>query len=318
MDFRLQPMKILSILRYVVVIIQILPRDPSLLFRITKNIYNFNNLKLKTMKTKIFFLALAVLFTANPLFSQDLIIKNDKSEIKAKILEIQENSIKYKLPDFLEGPLRSISLSEVFMVIYENGRRETFNSVDETPVMPVQENMENISVEPSYIQETSNTSYYPLRLFLRFSIQDWTNSGLSEIFGNNPLFGAGIEKQVSEDFKFGADFDFASTKEYEVTINYTQFGVFMKYSWYPFGSNRPNVCGGLGIKGVSLRLIEDSYSEKASSVGFSALLGVEIPLGRKVILDLGWNTVWAKADFEGSKINLGSNIFSGGFIFNLW
>ena len=222
--------------------------------------------------------------------------------MKVKIIEIQENSIKYKPIDFLDSPVRSISLSEVSHIVYEDGKIETFGVI----------NKEVNEESPQKV------SYYPLRIFIRFSIQDWTNSGLSEIFGNNPLFGAGIEKQVSDDFKFGLDLDFASTNEYEVTINYTQFGVFMKYSWYPFGSNRPNICGGLGVKGVSLKLMEDNYSEKASTVGFSALIGVEIPLGRKVILDLGWNTVWAKADFDGSKVNLGNNIFSGGFIFNLW
>lgn len=66
------------------------------------------------MKTKIFFfVAILVTVVTNAMFSQDLIVKRDYSELKVKVLEIQENSIKYKSFDFLEGPLRSISISDV-------------------------------------------------------------------------------------------------------------------------------------------------------------------------------------------------------------
>lgn len=73
------------------------------------------------------------LFLSIGLFSsfivaQDIILTLEGDEIKAKIQEISEDMIKYKEYDFLDGPLRNIPISDVFMVIYENGRRENFAS----------------------------------------------------------------------------------------------------------------------------------------------------------------------------------------------
>lgn len=75
---------------------------------------------------KIIFTLLFILFNAAAAFAQDIIVKNDKSEIKAKVLEIDETYIKYKQWDFQDGPIYSIRKANVFMIIYKNGKRETF------------------------------------------------------------------------------------------------------------------------------------------------------------------------------------------------
>jgi len=253
----------------------------------------------------------------NPAFSQDIIVKKDYSEIKAKVIEIQENLIKYKPYDFRDGPLRNIYLSDVLRIVYESGKIESF-SVPEEEKQFIQPVTSNAPVSQPYYRESTAPAYYPLRLFIRASIQAWRNNDLSDFFGNNALFGAGIEKQVSDDFKFGADFDFTSKSKYEVTLNYIQYGAFLKYAWYPFGSNRPNICGGLGIKGIVLKETEDGYSEKWNSIGFSALLGIEIPLSSRIIFDIGWNSVWSNIQIYEESINIGSEIFYAGLIFNLW
>jgi len=254
--------------------------------------------------TKILTLGILVTFVTNALFSQDIIVKNDKSEIKAKIIEIQETSIKYKLFEFLEGPLRNISVSDVFMIVYENGKRETFGTIEEKPVQSS--------------QGVSTPSYYPLRGFGRISGQIWGNEDLSEFFGTNPLYGAGIEKQISDHFKFGADFDFASKTKDETILRYTQFGGFVKFSWGDFGGKNVLFYSQLGVKAISLKDIEDGYSEKANGAGFSALIGLEIPLSKKVILNIGWDSIFGNLDFEGEKINIGNEVFFGGLLFNLW
>ena len=76
------------------------------------------------MKNSILFCTLLLSFS---LFSQDVIILEDRTEINSVVKEITEENIKYKDYDFQDGPLRSISTSKVFMIIYENGRREKFN-----------------------------------------------------------------------------------------------------------------------------------------------------------------------------------------------
>lgn len=57
-------------------------------------------------------------------FAQDIIVKNDKTEIKAKIEELTETSIKYKKTEMLDGPSYNINKRDVFMIIYKNGTKE--------------------------------------------------------------------------------------------------------------------------------------------------------------------------------------------------
>ncbi|WP_400191457.1 PQQ-binding-like beta-propeller repeat protein [Hymenobacter sp. B81] len=59
--------------------------------------------------------------------AQDIIIKNDKSELSTKVVEITDEHIKYRLFDFQDGPIYNVRKAEVWMIIYEKGRREKFN-----------------------------------------------------------------------------------------------------------------------------------------------------------------------------------------------
>ena len=64
--------------------------------------------------------------------AQDLILKHDGIEIKAKVLEITDQHIKYKDFDFQNGPIRNINISDVFMITYKNGQKEIFNEQTST------------------------------------------------------------------------------------------------------------------------------------------------------------------------------------------
>ncbi len=81
-------------------------------------------------------LAVYLILISPPLLGQDVIIKNDKSEINAKVLEILEGEIKYKKWDFIEGPVYSMRKNDIFMIIYQNGKREIFSEAVSTPVQP--------------------------------------------------------------------------------------------------------------------------------------------------------------------------------------
>lgn len=78
------------------------------------------------MKRILFLLLIGL--TNNLIFAQDIIVKQNGDEIKSKILEITSETIKYKEFDFQDGPTRDINISDVFMVIYENGKREKFTT----------------------------------------------------------------------------------------------------------------------------------------------------------------------------------------------
>lgn len=74
----------------------------------------------------IFLLLLLALVLNSVVRGQDIIYKTDGSEIRTKIIEIDENVVKYKNFDQQDGPLRSLDKTKIFLIIYENGKREKF------------------------------------------------------------------------------------------------------------------------------------------------------------------------------------------------
>lgn len=78
-----------------------------------------------------------LLIIASKSFSQDVIIKNDKTELKVKVIEILPDMVKFKYADRTDGPLYSIYKKDIFMIIYEDGKREIFN---EKPMGKMEEN----------------------------------------------------------------------------------------------------------------------------------------------------------------------------------
>lgn len=63
----------------------------------------------------------------------DVIVFKTGDEAKAKIFEITPNEIKYKPCDFLDGPMRTVRKSDVFMLKYANGTKEVFSTNNPTP-----------------------------------------------------------------------------------------------------------------------------------------------------------------------------------------
>ncbi len=82
-------------------------------------------MKNKTIVSAILFL-MSFIATA-----QDIIFKNDRTEVKSKILEVEENDIKYKKFEFLDGPTYTMSKSDIYMIIYKNGQKEIFEKKPE-------------------------------------------------------------------------------------------------------------------------------------------------------------------------------------------
>jgi hypothetical protein len=76
---------------------------------------------------KLFFLYI-LLFVSLVAKSQDVIIKKSGDEIKAKVIEIGVNEIKYKRYDFQDGPIYTIPKTDVVLVRYENGINEVITS----------------------------------------------------------------------------------------------------------------------------------------------------------------------------------------------
>ena len=72
-----------------------------------------------------------MLFTGHMLRAQDIIIKQDASEIEARIQEVGDQVIKYRRHSNPSGPLYTIRRSEVFMIRYENGEQVAMGAAKE-------------------------------------------------------------------------------------------------------------------------------------------------------------------------------------------
>ena len=81
---------------------------------------------------KKFFILSVSLLLGYVMSAQDIITKNDGTDIQAKVLEVEQSQVKYKKFTNLEGPTYTISLSDILMITYENGEREMYNSKKET------------------------------------------------------------------------------------------------------------------------------------------------------------------------------------------
>ena len=81
------------------------------------------------IRTKLvtkFLLLLLTLQYATILTAQDVVLKTNGDEIKAKVMEVGLTEIKYKRTTNLTGPTYTIPISDVFMITYENGDKDVF------------------------------------------------------------------------------------------------------------------------------------------------------------------------------------------------
>ena len=108
------------------------------------------------IKLESFLLIMLICLSFNQVKAQDIIFKNDKTELNAKVLEIEELKVKYILFDNLDGPTYGIDKSQISMIIYKNGKKELFNhEVVESKTTIV--NLES-AIEGTNIYSTSNDS----------------------------------------------------------------------------------------------------------------------------------------------------------------
>ena len=73
------------------------------------------------------FIFTIVLFILSSLKAQDIILKNDGSEIKSKVIEVTLNEVKYKRFDNIDGPTYTLIKTDIFKINYQNGTSEVYN-----------------------------------------------------------------------------------------------------------------------------------------------------------------------------------------------
>lgn len=84
------------------------------------------------MKTSVLLTALLILCGLYT-HAQDVIVKNDKSELQVKVEEITSNTVRFRYASRPDGPMYNLDKSEVFLIIYKDGSRESFTSQAPVP-----------------------------------------------------------------------------------------------------------------------------------------------------------------------------------------
>ena len=97
---------------------------------------------------------------SNFIIAQDKIIKLDATEIKCKVVEITDNSIKYRKWTNQAGPLYNVSKSEVFMIMYADGTIEKYTVATEPVYTPPAQPVYTTPTytQPVYVQPSINNS----------------------------------------------------------------------------------------------------------------------------------------------------------------
>ncbi len=90
-------------------------------------------------------LLLALVMVTVHLSAQDYIILLNGSEIKAKVLEINDQNIKYKKFSNLTGPTYTMNRSDIFLIKYESGDKDIFNAGSSKNDIKVNTNFGNLA-----------------------------------------------------------------------------------------------------------------------------------------------------------------------------
>ncbi|HOG41812.1 MAG TPA: hypothetical protein PLI69_04650 [Bacteroidales bacterium] len=76
---------------------------------------------------KIFLSLIAVIAFINLANAQDFVIMRNGDEIRAKVLEITVDEVKYRLYDEPDGVIYTVWKTDIIMIHYESGRSEVFS-----------------------------------------------------------------------------------------------------------------------------------------------------------------------------------------------
>jgi hypothetical protein len=117
--------------------------------------------------------------------AQDIITKNDSSQVKATVIEVNPTEVKYKLFNYEDGPKITIRKDELAYIIYKNGMVERFAKTrTERPnngtYNPNKYNLDNVPVKVYTPEEKTKNceKLYAKKNYLGFNYITFLNSCL--------------------------------------------------------------------------------------------------------------------------------------------
>jgi len=217
------------------------------------------------MKKLICFISFVAFFAAS--FSQDIIVKNDKSEIKANVLGVQGDFVRYTLFESSDGQIKNIPVADVFVILYKNGTRETFDFPLKSPDIPLKQTE---TAQSSPVQQNEIVFEEPREGFFIGGKGNYYipwNSAIKEIFGSGFMIGGvlgyeGLKSGMELDLRYlsmKSDFDGEDVKFSLFPITVTGY-----WNFYKGTMISTYVGGGVGVCFINLA----DESETLNSTGF--------------------------------------------------
>lgn len=151
-------------------------------------------------------------------YAQDIITLKTGEEIEAVVQEINVDSVKYKKPD-TEGPVYTILKSEIFMIKYAGGEKETFKDVPAQPAVTTV-----IAVPPDNFNAGQRWGAWALNSFLvpglgsYVIMHDWTGGSVMLGLGivGGIFFGVGVSNILGSVYTT-YEYDYSRYDEYTHT-----------------------------------------------------------------------------------------------------
>ena len=92
--------------------------------------------ELATRSCKVFLVLAAVIGFVISANAQDVIVTKEGKKINAKVTEVNENDIRYKDFENINGPSYFMKKSEISTILYQNGKVDVFNNQPTTTTTP--------------------------------------------------------------------------------------------------------------------------------------------------------------------------------------
>lgn len=252
--------------------------------------------------------------------SQDIIYNVNKTEIKSKVIEITQETIKYKEWGNQDGPIYNIPKDEVYMVQYQNGKKDYFDNDPHTQNIKKSNSIEDGFGEPKKSRIAKNSlSSKKMLLTGKFSIAILNQASM---FGPGGYFMVAVNENLA--FGGGLDFKFGSTSSVDpdidetLTIAFSMITIAPTLNYYFNSAYKGFFIGphlGINLFSAKSTIKGDGYSEPGESgsltmISIGGSLGYNIPISSNLILSLYGTPgyMFGAAGAGGGFANLGAGL----------
>jgi len=168
----------------------------------------------------VFFAAIALAASA-----QDIIVKKDGTQIKAKITIVAPDEIYFNKWDFPEGPSFSISKNDINYIQYENGNKEVINDIEGQAKL--------VQANPR-IGKTTFQSYLNLGMLVNErAIGPVVDASIGARFYDYFYLGA----EVGYEYLYSLQYNIETSKFWQVPVGINMRGYYpINYTFCPYTS----------------------------------------------------------------------------------